>query len=37
MRKMQSPVMPYVVLGLLIASVLGIAFAVGYGLGKLLL
>jgi capsular polysaccharide biosynthesis protein len=37
MRKMQSSVAPYVVLGLLIATVLGVAFAVGYLIGKLLL
>jgi hypothetical protein len=37
MRKMRSPVAPYVVLGFLILSVLGVAFAVGYAIGKLLL
>ena len=37
MRKMQSPVTPYVVLGLVILSVLGVAFAAGYAIGKLLL
>jgi uncharacterized membrane protein (DUF441 family) len=37
MRKMRSPVAPYVVLGLLIATVLGVAFAAGYAIGKLLL
>ena len=37
MTKLQSPVAPYVVLGLLIATVLGAAFAAGYAIGKLLL
>jgi hypothetical protein len=35
--KVQSTLAPYVVLGLVIVTVLGAAFAVGYALGKLLL
>jgi hypothetical protein len=37
MTKVNSSVSPYVVLGLLILTVLGAAFAVGYAIGKLLL
>jgi hypothetical protein len=35
--KLHTPVAPYVVLGLLIVTVLGVAFAVGYLVGKLVL
>jgi uncharacterized membrane protein (DUF441 family) len=35
--KLHSPLAPYLVLGLLITTVLGVAFAAGYAIGKLLL
>ena len=37
MTKLHSPVAPYLVLELLIVMVLGVAFAAGYAIGKLLL
>ena len=37
MTKLHTPISPYVVLGLLILTVLGVAFAAGYAIGKLLL
>jgi hypothetical protein len=37
MTKLQPSLTPYIVLGLVIVTVLGAAFAAGYAIGKLLL